>query len=65
LLNWLSTGDIGEPSSPLAFTRTLDELCGDCEHLADAQPRTRDEPIPEPRWELAHGAGARGMRWEP
>jgi hypothetical protein len=62
LLNWLSTGDISETSSPLAFTRTLDELRRDCEHLADAHLATRDERIPEPQWELAHGPGARGLR---
>ena len=62
LLNWLSTGDISETSSPLAFTRTLEELRRDCEHLADAQPATRNERIPEPQWQLAHGPGARGMR---
>jgi hypothetical protein len=62
LLNWLSTGDIGEASSPLAFTRTLEELHRDCEHLADAHPATRDERIPEPQWQLAHGLGARGLR---
>lgn len=63
LLNWLSTGDIGETSSPLAFTGTLDELRRDCEHLADAHLATRDERIPEPQWQLAHGAGARGLRF--
>ena len=46
----------------LAFTRTLEELRRDCEHLADAQPATLGERIPEPQWQLAHGPRARGLR---
>jgi hypothetical protein len=65
LLNWLSAGDIGETSSSLAFTGTLDELRRDCEYLADVHLFTRDARIPEPQWQLAHGAGVQGMRWEP
>ena len=77
LRNWLSTGDVSEAVGDalggrrgsdqdgrpvLTFTRTLEELRRDCEHLADAQPATRDELIPEPQWQLAHGPGARGLR---
>jgi hypothetical protein len=48
---------------PVNFSRTLDELRQDCEHLAE-HPLTHTEPAPSPRLELAHGAGARGLQWE-
>lgn len=69
LRNWLSTGDVSEAvgdvlggrrgSDPdgrpvLAFTRTLEELRRDCEHLADAQPANRDDREPRLHPELAH-----------
>jgi hypothetical protein len=62
LLNWLTSGEISEAamdalggprgfSDPdgrpvLAFSRTLEELRRDCEHLAE-HPGTVDNPIPE------------------
>ena len=55
---WRNSDPAGRPV--LAFTRTLEELRR--EHLADAQPTTRDERIPEPWWQLAHGPDTQGLR---
>jgi len=40
----------------VSFSRTLEELRRDCEHLA-AHPVNRDDPAPHPRFELAWRGG--------
>jgi hypothetical protein len=73
LISWLDSGDVSEAATDalgggpvddkpvLAFSRTLDELRRDCEHLAAHPDTPRDERVPEPRFELARG-GVQGMR---
>jgi hypothetical protein len=46
------TGADREGRQPVNFSRTLEELRRDCEHLAEF-PVARDDPIAEPRHELA------------
>ena len=46
------TGADREGRQPVNFSRTIEELRRDCEHLAEF-PVTRDDPIAEPRHELA------------
>jgi hypothetical protein len=67
LIAWLDSGASAEAAvdplggrvgtdargrAPMSFSRTLEELRQDCEHLA-AHPVTRDDPASEPRLELA------------
>jgi hypothetical protein len=64
--NDLLGGRVGaDPSGrqPVNFARTIEELCQDCEHLAN-HPATHTESAASPRLELAHGAGAQGPQWE-
>jgi hypothetical protein len=46
------TGADASGRAPVNFSRTIQELRRDCEHLA-AFPVTRDDPVAEPRHELA------------
>jgi len=46
------TGADREGRQPVNFSRTIEELRRDCEHLAEF-PVARDDPIAEPRHELA------------
>jgi chromosome segregation ATPase len=43
---------------PLSFAAVLDELRRDAEHLV-AHPVIRDDPVGEPRFELARGGGSK------
>jgi hypothetical protein len=67
LIAWLDSGASAEAAvdplggrigtdargrAPMSFSRTLEELRQDCEHLA-SHPVTRDDPASEPRLELA------------
>jgi hypothetical protein len=76
LIAWLDSGAVGEAASdplggrvgtdasgraPISFSRTLDELRQDVEHLA-THPVNRDDPQPRLRPELVSGGGPKG--WE-
>jgi hypothetical protein len=63
LIAWLSSGASADAASdplggrgpgtdPVSFSRTLEALRRDCEHLAE-YPVARDDPAPEPKLELA------------
>jgi hypothetical protein len=67
LITWLDRGASADAASdplggrigadahgrqPMSFVRTLEELRGDCQHLAEF-PVARDDPVAEPRRELS------------
>lgn len=72
LVAWISSGALEDAAMDLlggrataiagrkrvSFSRTLAELRRDCEQLAE-HPVTRDEPMPEPRLEMATGGGSK------
>ncbi|MEK6275989.1 MAG: hypothetical protein AABM30_11735 [Actinomycetota bacterium] len=77
LLSWLDSGDVCDAANDalgglrrvesaaerpvIAFSRAIEELRGDCEHLATLADTPRDNREPQPRFELATG-GVAGMR---
>jgi hypothetical protein len=63
MISWLDSGDIGEATTGLALDRMLAELRNDAERLAAHPDVSRGGPQPEPRFELARGAGITSGGW--